>query len=233
MIPQILITESKTKLNHYIKKLIDDQKISSYDVIEIKPFKDEIIIGQIRDLKKQLDNTQTKTRLVILYNLDRSDPVTQNSLLKTLEEKTEFNQFILVVENIGKILPTLQSRSKIINLNESSESSMTIKNKNELSDTIIRIIVAKDISFLGQKELQVSSKSEYLNFSNQLLLYFRDQLRSGQKDQRTIIKIIKKILYLNNLIENNNLNVQLTLDNLLIFIWKNSKMILKGNKVTR
>jgi hypothetical protein len=230
MIPQILITESKTKLNYYIKKLIDDQKISSYDVIEIKPFKDEIIIGQIRDLRKQLDNIQTKTRLIILYGLDRSDLVTQNSLLKTLEEKTEFNQFILVVENIGKILPTLQSRSKIINLNE---STMTIKKKNELSDTIIRIIVAKDISFFGQKEVQVSSKNEYLNFSNQLLLYFRDQLRSSQKDQITIIKIIKKILYLNNLIENNNLNVQLTLDNLLIFIWKNSNMILKGNKVTR
>ena len=53
-------------------------------------------------------------KIYILYNFDNATVQAQNKLLKTLEEPNKSTIFILTVNNMDNVLPTIRSRSKII-----------------------------------------------------------------------------------------------------------------------
>lgn len=221
MLPIIIAYKDFHLAELRLKELMGDNGIYKHALIEIKPLKEEITIGQIRELKRDLSTAQKNNRMIVFYDFDKSSVETQNSLLKTIEEKTEVNLFVFLVENLEKILPTIKSRTKIINLNNLSDrlvvSPETIKLIEEIKES-------SSLGFLAKKELLVTKKDQYVKLSNELLIYFKNCMRKNTADVGRVVNIIKKILYLANLLENNNLNPQLTLDNLLIFIWKSYNM---------
>ncbi len=217
MTPLIIVGKTKTSLTSYLKKYLKDNLFPSYLIYEIKPLKQEIVIAQIRQLKKELSLIQTGKRLVIFYNLDNSSLEVQNALLKTLEEKNEAVQFIILVNNLQKIIPTIQSRSKVINLSQKIELNLDQRYVKILE----KVEKSKQPDFLAEVELDRVTREQSLEFINQLLIYYRQKL---VKDSVKASRIIKQAMILKNLIENNNLNPQLTLDSLLIFIWKTYNM---------
>lgn len=217
MTPLIIIGKTKTSLTGYLKKYLKDNLFPGYLIYEIKPLKQEIIIAQIRQLKKELSLIQTGKRLVIFYNLDNSSLEVQNAMLKTLEEKNEAVQFIILVNNLQKIIPTIQSRSKVINLSQKTELNLNQRYVKILE----KVEQSKQPDFLAEAELDRVTREQSLEFINQLLIYYRQKL---VEDSVKASRIIKQAMILKNLIENNNLNPQLTLDSLLIFIWKTYNM---------
>ncbi len=84
------------------------------DVVVIAPMKDKnnIVVEQIRELIKQAGYRpfEGKKRIFIIDDAERMSRESANSLLKTLEEPPESSYIFLVTSNIGKILPTIQSR---------------------------------------------------------------------------------------------------------------------------
>lgn len=217
MLPLIIVGKTKTSLTSCLRKYLKDNSFPAYLIFEIKPVKQEILISQIRQLKKELSLTQSGKRLVIFYNLDKSSLETQNALLKTLEEKNEITQFIILVNNLQKILPTIQSRSKIIRLSQKIE--VVVDNK--YIKILEKVERSKQPDFLAEPELERISREQALEFIDQLLVYYRQKLAT---DLIKASRVIKQAMILRNLIENNNLNSQLTLDSLLIFIWKTYNM---------
>jgi len=213
MAPLIIVGKSKTSLTGYLKKYLKNNPFPDYLIFEIRPVKQEIVINQIRQLKKELSLTQSGKRLVVFYNLDNSSLETQNALLKTLEEKNETVQFIILVNNLQKIVSTIQSRSKIISLSQKIELNLD----NKYIKILERVEQAKQPDFLAEPELERVTREQVLEFINQLLVYYQQKL---VKDLVKASRVLKQAMVLKNLIENNNLNPQLTLDSLLIFIWK-------------
>jgi hypothetical protein len=67
---------------------------------------------------------------------------------------------------------------------------------------------------------KITDKESAKKILLQLINFFRDKIDS---DKNAPI-ILKEILRLNSLLENNNLNPQLTVDQGLIFIWKMYRM---------
>lgn len=65
---------------------------------------------------------ESDKKVVIIDNADTMNNTCQNSLLKLLEEKTATNVFILVAND--KLLPTIISRSKVINFYPLSADQM-------------------------------------------------------------------------------------------------------------
>jgi hypothetical protein len=53
-------------------------------------------------------------RVVLVEGIDRANEQTQNALLKALEEPSARQMFLLVADDIGRLLPTIRSRSQAL-----------------------------------------------------------------------------------------------------------------------
>jgi len=208
----LLVSPDEKKSQEYLDNLIKENKVNKNNIFEIRPLKEEIVISQIKDLKKELLTQVKDGRWIVFFQFETANLESQNALLKTIEETTR-DSFILVTNNEYKTVSTLRSRLKIIRLK---------------SDQAVRLSKAEYDQYLSldQQPLQqfnLVSKLDWqasLDFLDRLLIYYRSTLLQSKK----AVRVIKKILYLRKLIQDNNLNCQLALDNLLIFISKASMM---------
>lgn len=199
-IPFILVRPTEEKIINFLKEkaLIDSV------IFKILPQGKEYSIEDIRNLKNNVFYNYQKKVVFLIKNFDNSSIEAQNSFLKLLEEPPKNIFFILTVKNLNKLLPTVISRTRVFYFKD----SFTINNL---------IINIEDWPTFSTKE----SALEYLK---QLLIYYYQKLKKNSFYQKEIILIIKEILKITKLIENNNLNYQLAVDHLLIFIKKKIKV---------
>lgn len=207
MLPQILVTRDQEKLNEYIKKLVAQYSIPAHAVFHIAPLKKELGIDQIRNIKKNLIVSHKETQLYILELFHTATLEAQNALLKTLEEKNGNVLFLLITTSLGRILPTIISRSQVKILDQQvSESIYTFMSE-----------VAKDsYAFLTHEELQNIDAVK----ARAILEYIVSYLKSTVRDRPHDVDLYKKVFYSLQVLDNNNANPQLLIDNLLISIHK-------------
>ena len=218
MLPLILVSKNKKDTNDYLQNFIKENKIAKDRVYTISPVKNEILISQIREMKKEIKYRSRLPRLFIFYNFDRATLEAQNALLKSLEETGLTNRFILAAENEYLILPTVRSRSKIIRLKQ--KRNLDQQAENWLINLLDNSEQTSDYRFLSNSSLADLNKEDSEKFFQTLLIYFRNKLVSNPNS----VRIIKQIFSYKSLLENNNLNPRLTFDNLLIFVFKTFRM---------
>lgn len=195
MIPLILVDGKKRQITQFVET---KRKEKNGQIITIKPQKTEYSIGQIREIASEVHIYHKELRIYLLENFHHSSPEAQNAFLKLLEEPPVNTQFILTVPNIHLLLPTIISRAKVIVLGKNLTPSLSTKKK-----------------FLPLHRLITSdSKETTLNILPELIFLLKDKLASNTHHPA----ILKEILTVKKLIENNNINHQLALDHLLIFI---------------
>lgn len=200
MIPLLVISHSKQALTRFLKdKASEEQSI----ITSLTPQATEYSINEIREINREVHIHQPLKRIYILEQFENSSIEAQNSFLKLLEEPPQNVEFILVASNPYNLLPTILSRTKIIRLD-------TVK-REELDQKLSRAISSMDYSFFT-----ASSKEDAMHFLIQMCLYYREHYKITQAP-----KIMREILRTYQLVQNNNLNPQLALDHLLIFIEKN------------
>ncbi len=210
MIPLLLVSRNQKKIDSFIEGFIKENHINSSWIFTIRPVVRELAIDQIRSLKRELAIGTNKKRLIIFYALDISGHEVQNALLKTLEEKQENNQFVFIVSHGSSVLPTIQSRSKIITLDT---PSISVSNTTE---ELLQSLREKDTyKFMFHPAAATNSREDALILFDEIVQYYRNQLSSTPESS---VKTIKKTLRLRELLINNNINVQLAVDNLLIYI---------------
>lgn len=214
MIPTIIVFKNKSLLNQYINKFIKQHQFKQENIFRIDPEKRQILVNQIRAIEKFIITEPKNKRLFIINQFDKATLEAQNAFLKTLEERTNNNQFLLIVNNKNHLLPTIKSRCRLINLDKEKTSFQLNK---EIADLINQTIGSKNYRFL-KVTLKYSTKDKGLQLIDQVIFYFWQKLKADQGKQAIII--IKECFRLKELIEKNNLNPQLALDNLLIFIHK-------------
>ncbi len=86
------------------------------DFVYLKPERAEIKIDQIRGVKDfvYLRPALSKRKVVLVEPADTMNPQAQNALLKVLEEPPEGTHFLLIASRIEKVLPTIRSRSFLL-----------------------------------------------------------------------------------------------------------------------
>ena len=93
-----------------------------------KPFElaRNIKVDQIRALQKRLTTRPTlgPRRAVIIDPADDMEAPTANALLKSLEEPPAGTYFLLVTHRIGRLLPTIRSRCRVLNFPRVSDVDM-------------------------------------------------------------------------------------------------------------
>lgn len=213
MFPILLIGKDQEAIETYINAFVLELEVSSYSVFKIVPKTKELSIDQIRDVIKETVIGNKETRVFIFYNFDTSSNEAQNAFLKTLEEQTEKNQFILVAQNENSVLPTIRSRSHIKRINDTDAKAIS-------SDRITKIIevVNKSASYevLAEKYLQNITREDALSLLDEIIMYFQSNLSTDIH----AVSIIKKALSLKHTLTANNLNPQLSIDSIVFHIKK-------------
>ncbi|PIP64857.1 hypothetical protein COW96_00190, partial [Candidatus Roizmanbacteria bacterium CG22_combo_CG10-13_8_21_14_all_33_16] len=213
-IPLLIITNSNEGFEGYIKKFIAENTPEFKEINTIEPEKNEITIDQIRSIYGMIKHIPQQRRLIIIKSFDSAKTLTQNAILKLLEEKTVNTQFVLQAKNLNKIIDTIQSRVKVINLVQSEK--VLDETYKKLIELIITQSKAKSLAFLNEKEF-TNPNLEFINkFLINLQLYF---LSTKELNQNQIIIIINKSFEYQKQLGSINLNLQLTLDSILIFIY--------------
>jgi len=198
----ILLTNEEKHVKEFIKK-----NFSPKDIITVLyPEKTSYHIDQIRALKREVKYFNPKRRIYVLYDFHLSSLEVQNAFLKLLEEPPENVNFILVSQNFYQLIPTIISRVKVINL-----KNKTKKNNNEKVEKIISKLKENQLIFID-----ISNREEAANLILLIIYYFAEQIKKSFKSYQILKESIKNLYFL----KKNNLNPQITLDNLLIFIHK-------------
>ncbi len=200
-------------------------KICNPDVFSIKPDKQEIKIGQIRDLIKKINLKSyiLKYKIVIIDQAERLNQEAANALLKILEEPPKNSIFILISAYLYLLPSTIFSRTQIISFfpltKEELEQFINLENKKgikasnqDLVDVIFfsNLKPGKAIYFLNNRQKLKQVKENFTKIKQGLFF-----------DLIYAFEYIKKISQENNKVEE-------FLDNLLLYF--RSLLILIGTK---
>lgn len=195
--PILLITKNNKNVKKYLKEFENNHQ----NIYEIKPEEKEFSIKQIKNLIKETAIFNKNLRIYLLEDFHLSSLEAQNSFLKLLEEPPNNVLFVLTTNNEEKLIPTIRSRTKIIHLEKQPEIILDQKTKVMLNN----FIESKSFKLLADKITL-----------DEIIIYFREKLGYDKKAPN----IIKEALKLKTLLDSNNLNGQLTIDHMLIFIKK-------------
>jgi hypothetical protein len=208
MIPLLLVSTSIDAQKRYISEYLDTHSAIQQNITEIE----KLSMEQIRELHKELIWTKDSLKVFVLYSFESASAEVQNSLLKTLEEKTEHNQFIVCVTNENAVLPTILSRVKKIYLEKTEETE-------KIDDDILflkNFSKNPSLEYLGAKTVLVTTQERASQFFDSCIHFYSKRL----EDDKNATFILKKILETKQFLLSNNLNPQLAVDSILLFIRK-------------
>ena len=125
-------------------KLIQNGSNMNFALIDILTDKKNIDISQIRDLILILNKSSfnTKSRIVLIDNIEFLNINSVNALLKILEEPND-NIYFILINNNKEVLETIKSRCLNFKVSLSHETSLKISNK--LVEKNIFDIINKDL----------------------------------------------------------------------------------------
>lgn len=214
MYPTILFSSDPKIVENYIKDVIKQNTFNPSYLYKIEPKEKAIIIEQIRDLNSILQIKSPSKRLICMYSFDTATLEAQNAMLKILEEKTANNQFILEVHDLQKIVPTILSRCKVVDLFvEDTEVD------NELSALIEKSVENPSMNLLGNAHFQPGTREEAVDLFKKIIIVLQRKIKSG--DIRAS-QLAKKAFDIVHKLESNNLNHQLAVDSFVISLFKSA-----------
>ncbi len=215
MFPIILQAKKPSTFDAYLAQMELERGFDPLQKQIILPEKTTITIGQIRVLKKELHITTSKPRFIIFQQFETATLEAQNALLKVLEDLNTNNQFVMLVNHIGSVLPTIISRSRVIDL----EEDKTLHDENTVK-TINTFLANPHISYLSDPIFIVTTKEQAVLLLRICIELLRERMKDSIATYPTIIKKTFDLLYK---LEHNNLSSQLTVDNWLLLVLKSSK----------
>ena len=122
-------SELDLDIDNFDKEALFDLLVVKPEIVEKnKVFKQrDISIESIREAKKSLSlfPYSGKRKVLIVDDAHRMNISAQNALLKIFEEPNPTTMIILVTSEVDRILPTIQSRSQMLNLGLVSDEDMS------------------------------------------------------------------------------------------------------------
>ena len=189
----LIVGEDKGTIDEQITKLVRGFESKKYD----------FILQKIEDLRELTSFTKLSLRentTLVIRDIDEASIETQNAFLKTLEEPQENLHFVLTAKNAEAVVPTILSRTEIIEL----------RNKRELDNEIVKLtqeFIEKDT---GEK-IEITSKfrkrEDALEFVESLVRGGHELLKKGQKVENFLESA--QVCY-EALKKNGNVQIQLT-----------------------
>lgn len=200
MIPRLVCIKDEKKKDKYIASLCDTLRIPPIAVYRISPEKKEFSISQIRAIQTLIMSATPTGRLIVLSEFQTASAEAQNALLKALEESSDHNCFLLMVNHPGDVLPTIQSRCIVVPNHQERQEKVqqtTIDwSKIPLYQYSANPVNADDAKVIIERSIEI--------------------VRSMLVQSPFLARWIKKAIQTVYLIEKNNINPLLAIDSLTI-----------------
>lgn len=187
----------KSIAKEYIKYMLDanavlSKRIEEENFLDLlylkKQDKNEITIDQIRKAHDFFNQTpaESKYKFVIIDAIDDLNLNAANALLKILEEPTANTHLFLINHALGKTLPTIRSRCRIISFKPieidnifedlvagSPGKAVQLENKSALKlyEQLLQIINTKDILAFNKFADNLNKKPEQWTLITDLLIF--------------------------------------------------------------
>lgn len=198
----------------------------------ISPDGDSIKKEQIEDLEHEYGFASDHARVFIIQNIDKATLTASNTLLKFLEELPENCYGILLTENINKVIPTIKSRSQIVNFlpisNKVVYEDLIKKGYNEEKANVVATLTNN--RSLGIRYAKDKDIEKIINLVNELSASFEEG-NSGY------IEFLKNANFLMNLDRDKNrmffdLLIRIQNDKINILINRKENVVFKGLEFT-
>ena len=207
MMPIIVKVDNDEDVEKYLNNLLLNEAKLVYSMIKIAPEKNSISIGQIRDLRKQLQLEGNASRLVVFLRFEQANNEAQNAILKLLEEESARHRFILFSQFPKRILNTVASRCLFLKKSNGTKADVQ---EDEAVSSLVQNIVKKNLREVYENSnFSVSSSQEAIHFFTKIITNQRKFIIQGDKNA---IRLTKNAFNFLRLLRSYNLNAQLSLD---------------------
>lgn len=196
------------------KSLSKKEKVNDFD-IEILSFEEAFGIDDVRKIQKKifLKPFRGKKKSLVIVLKTGITIEGQNSMLKLLEEPPPSSLIFLITGNHLSLLPTVLSRTKVIELKEERESN------DENLNRFLGLEIDGDSLALAQ-EISKDKNSAILWLEN-LIFSAREKMLSNLSNKTESVKL-RKLIHQVELshydLKNTNSNPRLVLENLFLNI---------------
>ena len=192
--------------------------------------KPAIVIDQIRRLQEftQLRSNQGGRRVALLHGAETMKPPAQNALLKTLEEPPSGMHILLLSHNIGKLLPTIRSRTVVYNLQQvDAEAHRTWLEQRGDEERARRQSAAAAVEEWFERNLDTTGQlvrehSPALIFQclTRHLSGLMQRVNLGLPQRARLGELLQRAQTLDELVRTNNLNAEIQLQNVRAGAWR-------------
>jgi DNA polymerase III subunit delta' len=198
-----------------VEKINKVNKVDKFDM-DILEFEKALGIEDVRNIQKKIFlkpyKGEKKSTILILKNGATIDA--QNSMLKLLEEPPPSSIIFLITDNYHAFLPTILSRTKIIEIKEDHA---------EIDDSGLKQILemdgAGDALYLAQ--VVSKDKNEAVVWLESAILSAREFMINNLEDKQKALrlrKLIHKLELTHYDLKTTNVNTRLALENLFLNI---------------
>ena len=212
-----------------IKCIFNDLNICFYEFNK-NNFKD--IIDEIKKITHSYDYYKMDLKYILINDFESMKNVEQNKLKIIIEKSYVSSRFILITNNLTKMIHPIQSRSVIIRISKKNENMINIsekwneKNKNERNldskykEKLIKILFNIFKKFSLKKIKQFSLKLKEIDIDiTEFLKYILDEIKK-KYSFNIIKKCIKDISHYEYLIQKSYTDI-IYLESLFIRIYYN------------
>lgn len=195
------------------------KKKKYHEILYIAPLKEQILIGQIREIKLFLAKKSYEAgwRIILIEKAHSLTKQAANSLLKILEEPGKRQMLILLAEKTNTLPLTVISRCQIVKFLPNSSGIEILKSKvngdeyDQWLDFFRKKAVSKQLALL-EKYCGKKSQAQLQKIIDIWLLIWREKLLENSTGNNARL-IIQKLLEMK---KGNNLNIKLQLENIII-----------------
>lgn len=194
----------------------DVLKVEIKNAIVIEPEnKTKITIEQVRGVIGRLNTKQVKDVFVLVRPAEKMNLEAQNAFLKALEEPGDLVHFVLVVNSLSGLLPTIISRSSVFFLKQVECDFSRIDADEKIKAMAKRMVAARPGELVGIAEELTKKKTETREYALGVIavaieLLYKTYLLTGKS--AFLLKLDKFIKLYDNILQNGHIKLHLVAD---------------------
>ena len=190
-------------------------EVANFDYEVVYPLKDDkinldvgkIYVKQARELVQKTRTALKKNKVYIIYKASTMNEQAQNAFLKSLEEPNSSTFYILLVNNVHSLLPTVLSRSQILKITPlNNDASLKLIPDNipaNIKQQILFVAIGNpllinklvnDSSLISQYSAHITTAKSFLTASTYQKLITINKLKDSREDAIATLDALIKIL---------------------------------------
>ncbi len=164
----------------------EDEEVLVKNSLLLQPEEKSLItVEQVKLILERIKIKQLLDLFIIVRPADLLGDAAANALLKNLEEPQEKVHFVLITNNLSKILPTILSRASIYFLKDKRAIDGDIVADKKVKDLARRLIVAKPIEIVDIVEEIAKKKDGVRVYAMEVLavaieMLYKSYLKTGK-----------------------------------------------------